>query len=85
MFTLSGGYHLLVGRDTRERSHFQERVLISLAWALLLTIGLGAAGGVLISRNVMHRIDAINRTTRQIMSGALQERMAVQGSGDELD
>ena len=33
----------------------------------------------------MHRIDAINRTTRQIMSGALQERMAVANNGDELD
>jgi signal transduction histidine kinase len=85
VFTLPGGYHLLVGRDTMERRHFQERVLISLAWALLLTVGLGAAGGVLISRNVMHRIDAINRTTRQIMSGALQERMAVANNGDELD
>jgi signal transduction histidine kinase len=60
-------------------------VMISLAWALLLTVGLGAGGGVLISRNVMHRIDAINRTTRQIMSGALQERMAVADRGDELD
>jgi signal transduction histidine kinase len=68
-----------------ERRHFQDRVLISLAWALLLTVGLGAAGGVLISRNVMHRIDAINQTTRQIMSGALQERMAVANNGDELD
>jgi signal transduction histidine kinase len=85
VFTLPGGYHLLVGRDTMERRHFQDRVLISLAWALLLTVGLGAAGGVLISRNVMHRIDAINRTTRQIMSGALQERMAVANNGDELD
>jgi signal transduction histidine kinase len=85
VFTLPGGYHLLVGRDTMERRHFQERVLISLAWALLLTVGLGAAGGVLISRNVMHRIDAINQTTRQIMSGALQERMAVANNGDELD
>jgi signal transduction histidine kinase len=85
VFTLPGGYHLLVGRDTRERQQFQERVLNALAWALLLTVGLGAAGGVLISRNVMHRIDAINRTTRQIMSGALQERMTVQGNGDELD
>jgi signal transduction histidine kinase len=85
VFTLPGGYHLLVGRDTMERRHFQDRVLISLAWALLLTVGLGAVGGVLISRNVMHRIDAINRTTRQIMSGALQERMAVANNGDELD
>jgi signal transduction histidine kinase len=85
VFTLPGGYHLLVGRDTMERRHFQDRVLISLAWALLLTIGLGAAGGVLISRNVMHRIDAINQTTRQIMSGALQERMTVANNGDELD
>jgi signal transduction histidine kinase len=85
VFTLPGGYHLLVGRDTMERRHFQDRVLISLAWALLLTVGLGAAGGVLISRNVMHRIDAINQTTRQIMSGALQERMAVANNGDELD
>jgi signal transduction histidine kinase len=85
VFTLPGGYHLLVGRDTMERRHFQDRVLISLAWALLLTVGLGAAGGVLISRNVMHRIDAINQTTRQIMSGALQERMAMANNGDELD
>jgi signal transduction histidine kinase len=85
VFTLPGGYHLLVGRDTMERRHFQDRVLISLAWALLLTVGLGAVGGVLISRNVMHRIDAINQTTRQIMSGALQERMAVANNGDELD
>jgi signal transduction histidine kinase len=85
VFTLPGGYHLLVGRDTMERRQFQDRVLISLAWALLLTVGLGAAGGVLISRNVMHRIDAINQTTRQIMSGALQERMAVANNGDELD
>ena len=85
VFTLPGGYRLLVGRDTRERQQFQERVLAALAWAFVMTFGLGIVGGILISRNVMHRIDAINRTTRRIMGGALNERMTVAGNGDELD
>jgi signal transduction histidine kinase len=84
-FMLSGGYRLLVGRDLREREAFQERIVASLTWALALTVGLGTLGGVLISRDFMRRIDAINRTTRRIMTGELHQRIAVAGGGDELD
>lgn len=84
-FFLSGGYRLLVGRDLREREAFQERIVFSLTWALVLTIGLGTLGGVLISRDFMRRIDAINRTTRRIMTGELNQRIAVASGGDELD
>lgn len=84
-FMLAGGYRLLVGRDLREREAFQERVVFSLTWALVLTVGLGTLGGVLISRDFMRRIDAINRTTLRIMTGELHQRIAVPAGGDELD
>lgn len=84
-FRLSGGYRLLVGRDLREREAFQERIVLSLTWALVLTVGLGTLGGVLISRDFMRRVDAINRTTRRIMTGELHQRIEVAAGGDELD
>src|SRR5690606_38162208 len=42
-------------------------------------------GGALISLSVTRRIDAINRTSREIMTGRLQERMPVRGVNDEFD
>lgn len=84
-FTLPGGFRLLVGRDLRERGEFQDRLVSSLAWAVVLTIGLGTIGGILISRDVMRRVDAINRTTRRIMTGELHQRIEVSAGGDELD
>ncbi|HEV7367695.1 sensor histidine kinase [Arenibaculum sp.] len=85
VFVLPGGFRLLVGRDLRERGEFQDRLVFSLAWAVVLTIGLGTVGGVLISRDVMRRVDAINRTTRKIMTGELHQRIVVSAGGDELD
>jgi signal transduction histidine kinase len=85
VFTLPGGFRLLVGRDLRERGEFQDRLVFSLAWAVVLTIGLGTVGGILISRDVMRRVDAINRTTRKIMTGELHQRIEVSAGGDELD
>ena len=50
-----------------------------------LTLVLGLAGGVIMSRGVSRRLQAINRTSRDIMAGDLSRRVAVRGADDELD
>ena len=84
-FLLAGGFQLLVGRDVQPRVELEQVMRGSLAWSLALTLGLGLIGGVLMSRNMLRRIEAINRTSREIMAGALSERVPLSGSGDELD
>ena len=82
---LRGGFQLLVGRDVQERHDLAERLRESLIWIVALTIALGLFGGVAMSRNMLHKIDAINRASREIMAGDLSRRVAVRGSNDELD
>ena len=52
---------------------------------MVITIVLGIAGGLLMSRNFLHRIDIITAASRSIMAGDLSRRVPVSGSGDELD
>lgn len=82
---LAGGLHLLVGRDISDRREIDRLLRSSLAWALALTLGLGLVGGVIMSRNMMRRIDAINRTSHEIIEGDLSRRIPLRGSNDELD
>ena len=84
-FPLRGGFRLLVGRDVGELNAIDGAVRSTLLTALLITGLFGVAGGMWISRNVMRRLEAINRTSREIMSGDLTRRIPVQGSRDELD
>ena len=84
-FQLRGGFHLLVGRDIQQRREIESLVRDSLVWAVAITVVLGLIGGVVTSRGVLGRIQAINRTSREIMAGDLGRRVAVAGSGDELD
>lgn len=79
------GFQLLVGRDIQERLKLEKVMRTSLAWAVALTLGLGLLGGILLSRNLLRRVEVINRTSRAIMDGALDRRLPVSGSGDELD
>ena len=84
-FSLPGDFQLLVGRDVQERVEIGSRVRQSLIWALALTVILGLLGGVLMSRNMLRRIDAINLASQDIMAGDLSRRVPVKGSGDEMD
>lgn len=84
-FQLPGGFRLLVGRDVQERIDFSNRIQTSLGWALTLVLALGLVGGVVMSRNLLGRVEAINRTGREIMAGDLDRRIPVTGSGDEFD
>lgn len=84
-FVLTGGFHLLVGRDSRVIQEAQRLIIRSLTWGLAITLALGLAGGVLLSRASLRRLEAINRTTREIIAGDLGRRVPVRGSGDDFD
>lgn len=84
-FVLPGGYRLLVGRDMAEREVLQAIILEALAWSLAATVALGLAGGFVMSRNMLHRVDAVAETSRRIVRGDLSRRVPTSGSGDEFD
>ena len=82
---LPGGYYLLVGRDVQERRAIENLITNSLFWAIVLTLAMGLLGGLFMSRNMLARVDAINRSSREIMQGDLTQRLPLGGAGDELD
>jgi signal transduction histidine kinase len=85
VFVLSGGYRLLVGRDLHDARAFRSRITRTLVWAALLTLALGVAGGLFITRNMLARVEAVNRTSAHIIHGDLTQRVPLTGSGDEFD
>lgn len=82
---LSDELRLLVGQDIHERRRLEAQITNALAWAVAAMIVLGLVGGGVISRNVVARIDEINRTAKDIMGGELSRRIPVTGTGDEID
>ncbi len=85
VFQLPGGFRLLVGRDLEERERLYHIILSAGRWSVVIVIVLGLAGGLLVTRRVLRRVDAMTETTRTIMTGDLGERLPVAGTGDELD
>ncbi len=84
-FFLPEGFYLLVGRDVQERREIESLITNALIWAIGLTVALGLVGGLFMSRNMLARVDDINRSSRDIMEGDLSQRLPIAGTGDELD
>jgi len=84
-FALPGDYRLLVGRDMQEQARLRQIVLGALAWALPGMVILGLAGGFLMSRNMLRRVDGIAAAAHRIMRGDLSQRVPTNQSGDEFD
>ena len=82
---LKGRARLIVGRDIEEQRRFADEMgrIFLIGFGLLSLAGL--AGGFVISRIVLKRIETINVASRSIMHGDLSRRIALSGSGDELD
>ncbi|MHA1524075.1 MAG: HAMP domain-containing sensor histidine kinase [Alphaproteobacteria bacterium] len=85
LFALAGGFRLAVGRDIEALRRLDGLVRGALAWALGLTLVLGLGGGVVMSRNLLKRVEAISAASASIMAGNLAGRMPLNGSGDEMD
>ena len=84
-FVLPGGFRLLVGRDPRGRADFEDLILESVGGALGITLVLGLLGGLVMSRRMLRRVDAVRETGQRIVRGDLSQRMPVTGVGDEFD
>ncbi len=84
-FVLPGDYRLLVGRDLRQRANLRTLLAETLAWGLAATIVFGLIGASVVGRNLLSRVDAINRTGQHIIRGELKQRVALTGAGDEFD
>ena len=84
-FVLRGEFHLLVGRDMNELTETRSLIVRTLAWGFGITLLLGVAGGLMMSRSTVRRIEAINATSREIIQGDLSRRIPTEGSGDDFD
>lgn len=85
IFVLPGGFRLLVGRDVEERDRLRSVIGRTFGSSVGLVVLLGVIGGWFVASRVLHRVDAMTETTRRIMAGDLDGRLAVAGNGDELD
>jgi signal transduction histidine kinase len=85
VYALPGDFLLLVAQDVHDRYLTERMFTTTLPWTVLLILLLGTAGGALIGRNMLRRLDAINRTSGEIIAGDLSRRVPLVGSGDEFD
>jgi signal transduction histidine kinase len=83
--TLPGGYHVLVGQNTAPQRRMQSAIIQALFWSLAAMVCLGLIGGLLLSRNMIRRIEMINRSAERIMQGDVMHRMPVGQANDEFD
>jgi signal transduction histidine kinase len=82
---LDSGLRLVVGRDVIERRGFTAIVFQGFFYAVIGILVFSVLAGIITSRRVLKRIDAINATSAKIMSGSLSERIPVTRANDEFD
>lgn len=83
--TLPDGGYLLVGEDGHRLYDTKEAVFQAFAWGLAITLIMAVGGGIVLTLGFLRRIEAINSTTRSIIDGNLNERIATRSTDDELD
>lgn len=84
-YSLTEGFDLLVGRSLGESGRVVSAINRALGWGLALTVLLGVAGGILSSRQLLQRVDAMSKTARSIINGDIKSRMKLSGARDEFD
>lgn len=85
LFAIPGGYRLLVGRDISDGAAFRDRIKATLLWSGLVALGIGLLGGTVMSRNMLRRVEQVNRTAERVIAGNLSDRVPRRGTNDEFD
>src|SRR4051812_398781 len=85
LLSISGDFELLVAQDVHDRDLTERMFTTTLPWTVVLILILGTIGGAVIGRNMLRRLDTINRTSGEIIAGDLTRRVPLKGSGDEFD
>jgi hypothetical protein len=74
-----------VARDVTTARELRALVRASLLATLAITVVLGIGGGVVLSRRLSSRLEALSRNSQAILAGDLRRRMPVSPRGDEFD
>ena len=82
---LAGGEGLIVGESLGDTEAYLGRLTQALWMAMGMVLLLGLGGGLLISRNLERSMGRLNAVVGAVQDGDLKARVAVRGSGDELD
>ncbi|MGH7093006.1 MAG: ATP-binding protein, partial [Stellaceae bacterium] len=85
LFRIPRNYRLLVGRDISDAAAFRDRIKTTLLWSGLVALGVGLIGGSIMGRNMLRRVERVNRTAERVMAGNLSDRVPVMGTSDEFD
>jgi signal transduction histidine kinase len=83
--TLDDGVRLSVGDDLRPMEEIKDAFLQALGWALAGFVVLSVAGGLLLSRAFLQRLDTITLTAEAIIGGNLRSRVPLRGTNDNFD
>ena len=76
---------LLVARRVQSPEDLTRVLERSFTVVLGITLVLSFIGGLLMSSNVLRRVNAINDVSRNVMAGDLSQRMPTRGTPDEFD
>lgn len=82
---IARGVYAFVGRDLYSARLAENELFEAFALVLVASLVLAGAGGLLLSRSFVKRVDAITATCRSIMAGRLDERIPTKGTRNELD
>ena len=85
LIVIPDGYRLLVARDISDAARYRERIKMTLLWSGLVALVVGVIGGAVMSRNLLRRVEQVNRTAERVMGGNLSDRVPLRGSRDEFD
>jgi signal transduction histidine kinase len=85
LLVIQQGYRLLVARDISDAALFRERIKETLLWSGLVALLAGLIGGAVMGRNLLRRVEEVNRTAERVMGGDLSGRVPLNGTSDEFD
>jgi signal transduction histidine kinase len=85
LIVIPGGYRLMVAHDISDAALYRERIKMTLLWSGLVALAAGLIGGAVMSRNLLRRVEQVNRTAERVMGGDLAERVPLKGASDEFD
>jgi signal transduction histidine kinase len=84
-FLLPGGFRMLVGQNTHSSAKVLDTILDAFLLGVVAMLLLAIGGGLLFSRRLLNRVEAINRGAERVRQGDVGYRMPVGRGDDEFD
>jgi signal transduction histidine kinase len=82
---LDNGMRLSVADDYGSIEDVRQAWIDAAAWCLIGFLLLSVAGGLLLSRRFLRRVDTIRQTAESIIGGDLESRIPLRGTNDNFD